>query len=297
MSLFKKIWNDIKRGENIDLYVTVVVAFGIGIASSLGYANQSVATGITLAALGILTSSALRDKHAYEESTKKTQQTQDMLEKIIQLSEENSSKISIAQSTERKITNSLDSLIDKLLVSDSICQAGLDSITMQARNIDWDHLFEKVDQLDVFFTYARTWRSTNSNLLDQFIHRKDTRLRVVLPDPENEVILQELAHRFSKSPGEFQNLIAEASRDYTKMYETASQNGAVVELWYASVAPMFTLYRFDKLGILALGSYKDTKGDVPHFLVSEGGTLYKYILEEFNTLIATGERSISRRIF
>ena len=89
-------------------------------------------------------------------------------------------------------------------------------ITMQPRNINWDELFEKVSEIDVFFTYARTWRNSNSNLLDQFIKRNGCRLRVVLPNPDNDVILQELSNRFAKSPEEFRNLIHEATRDYLK---------------------------------------------------------------------------------
>ncbi len=297
MKVIRSIWNDVKKGENLDLYITVVIAFSIGILSLLGRANQALSMSIMLAALGILTASSLRDKHSNEESLS-------LLEKVDADLNKLSSTVSERLQTTRppeaklleKLAKSSENILAKVNVSHSIDAAGLADITMQPRNIKWDELFEKATEIDVFFTYARTWRNLNSNLLDEFIRRNGSRLRVVLPNPENNIILQELSNRFAKSPEEFRNLINEATRDYLRMREIGEKCGAKVEIWHASVTPAFTIYRFDKTVILALGSYRSAKGDVPHLICRYEGSLYRYAAAEFESLIGLEGRLIATQI-
>lgn len=300
MKVVNGIWNDVKKGENLDLYITVIIAFTIGVLSLFGYANQTLATAITLAALGILTASSLRDKHSHEKSFSSLEGVKSELNQLNNMANERLQTTNSTHSAELKLLQKLsttsDNILAKLTISSSIDDAGLLDIKMQSRDITWGEYFEKVNEVDLFFTYARTWRHTNSNLLDQLVRRKGCRLRVVLPNPENNVILQELSNRFTKSPEEFRNLINEATKDYLKLREVGEKYGAKVELWHASVTPMFTIYRFDKTMILALGSYKGTKGDVPHIICKPKGALYKYAIEEFETLIGEDGRLIATQI-
>jgi hypothetical protein len=301
MNILRGIWRDIKKGENIDLYITVLIAFAMGIVSLLDYADPKLTTAIILAALGILTASALRDKHAHEKAISHGQKIQEEIKRLESIVNESMQRTNTNRANEvkllQKLSVSTENILEKVTVSHSIIEAGLTDIIMQPRNINWDELFEKANEIDVFFTYARTWRNANSNLLDKFVRREGNRLRIVLPNPQSDVILQELSNRFTKSPEEFHNLIDEATRDYSKLNEIGQKFGAKVELWHASATPMFTIYRFDKSIILTLGSYKDTKGDVPHFICETGGLLYKYAIEEFSVLIGEDGRLISKRIF
>jgi hypothetical protein len=299
MNVVKGIWNDIKKGENLDLYITVVIAFTIGILSLFGYANQALATSITLAALGILTASSLRDKHFDEKSLSVLERVQLELHELISAVNKRQQTTNPARAEMKllqNLTRTSELILARLAFSSSIDDAGLLGIAMQPRNINWDGLFETANEVDVFFTYARTWRNSNSNLLYQFITRKGGRLRVVLPDPENQVILQELSNRFAKSPEEFRNLINEATSDYLKMREVGEKSGTKVEIWHVPVTPMFTIYRFDQHLILALGSYKSAKGDVPHFLCDSEGALFKYATGEFETLVTQNGRLVSTQI-
>ncbi len=67
MKALRRIWNDIRRGENIDLYLTVTLAFAVGILGLLGTAPQAWVASITLAGLGVLAVAALRSEHRFEE--------------------------------------------------------------------------------------------------------------------------------------------------------------------------------------------------------------------------------------
>jgi len=69
--IIRRIWDDIRNGENIDLYLTVAVVFIIGALNIFGSAPQEWVTSATLAALGILAISALRNEHHSRELSQK----------------------------------------------------------------------------------------------------------------------------------------------------------------------------------------------------------------------------------
>lgn len=92
-------------------------------------------------------------------------------------------------------------------------------------------------------------------------------------------------------------MIHEAQREYEKLHDIGKKHGgAKVELWVVSATPMYSLYRFDKTAILALGSYEEIKGDVSHFIAVKDGSIYRFVVEEFKALIGQGGRTISRKI-
>jgi hypothetical protein len=66
MQILKRIWEDISRGENIDLYLTVVVAFGLVVLNLLGLASASLIAPITLAVLGLLAIATLGTRYHIE---------------------------------------------------------------------------------------------------------------------------------------------------------------------------------------------------------------------------------------
>lgn len=68
MSYLKRIWQDIRRGENIDLFITVVVAIGLAILNLAGVAPANLVAPLTLAVLGLLAVATLGNRFKLEES-------------------------------------------------------------------------------------------------------------------------------------------------------------------------------------------------------------------------------------
>ncbi len=66
MQLMKRIWADARRGENIDLYVTVVVAIGLVILNLVGLAPTTWLGPLTLAVLGLLAIAVLGNRYRVE---------------------------------------------------------------------------------------------------------------------------------------------------------------------------------------------------------------------------------------
>jgi len=75
MKIFQRIWNDIQRGGNIDLYLTVVVAIGLVVLNLVGVASQTLVAPLTLAVLGLLAISNLGNRYKIEELIEKLSQT------------------------------------------------------------------------------------------------------------------------------------------------------------------------------------------------------------------------------
>lgn len=67
MAFLQRAWHEIRSGENIDLYLTVIFAIAVAVLNLLGFTPQSVLGPITLAILGLLSITALGNRHRLED--------------------------------------------------------------------------------------------------------------------------------------------------------------------------------------------------------------------------------------
>jgi hypothetical protein len=70
MKFFQRIWSDIRRGENVDLYLTVLVSTGLVILNLLGIAPANLIAPLTLAVLALLGITSLGTRFFIEEKIK-----------------------------------------------------------------------------------------------------------------------------------------------------------------------------------------------------------------------------------
>ncbi|MCP4357727.1 MAG: hypothetical protein GY796_06895 [Chloroflexi bacterium] len=63
MSFLKHIWEDIKRGENIDLYVVIPIAISLAILNIIGFVSSRFIEPITLIILGLIAISLLVNRN------------------------------------------------------------------------------------------------------------------------------------------------------------------------------------------------------------------------------------------
>lgn len=68
MSKLKRIWEDLRRGENIDLFITVLIAIGLAFLNIVGLAPAALIAPLTLAVLGLLAVATLGNRYKLEES-------------------------------------------------------------------------------------------------------------------------------------------------------------------------------------------------------------------------------------
>lgn len=67
MSIFKCIWKDIKTFQNIDSYLTIIVAISLATLNLLGYANSQLIAPLILTVLALLAFTSLRNRHRFDE--------------------------------------------------------------------------------------------------------------------------------------------------------------------------------------------------------------------------------------
>jgi hypothetical protein len=168
-----------------------------------------------------------------------------------------------------------------------MASAGIISISKDFQTgIDWESHFHSVRELDIFFAYGRTWRNAHISKLREVASRKDTEIRVLLPDPEDEKTTHELARRFNYSDDKVRDLIREAEEYFENLRPSKSSSGAKIEIWFLPATPVFSFYRFDDIAVLALLSHRRQLVEVPSFVCEKGGTLYNFIRQEFDFMIS-----------
>lgn len=72
MKFSENFWREIKRGESIDLYATIVLAFTLVLLNAIGvHMSEGLIGSLTLTVLGLLAISALVSRHRIEQLPKK----------------------------------------------------------------------------------------------------------------------------------------------------------------------------------------------------------------------------------
>jgi len=77
MPLLKRIWGDLRQGENIDLYIAVPLAITLAILTLFGLTPSGLIEPVTLAILGLLATALLRTRQAVVDLSSKLAQTSD----------------------------------------------------------------------------------------------------------------------------------------------------------------------------------------------------------------------------
>jgi hypothetical protein len=75
MKHLRRLWNDIKRGENVDLYITVFAAIILAVLSILGIASETWLAPLTLVVLALLAYSMLGNRYQIAEAYQQLTQT------------------------------------------------------------------------------------------------------------------------------------------------------------------------------------------------------------------------------
>lgn len=162
------------------------------------------------------------------------------------------------------------------LVEDS---AGIDSAVIATDfygAVDWEGLFSQSSSVDLFFTYAYTWRHLFGEAIDDFVGRPGTQLRVVLPDLRSETATAEIAKRAGQEQSTLRQRVSEAI-DYFLQRQ--------VELRLHDAAQTYTAYRFDDVVVVAV--YPHRRGpvqDVPTLLIQADSAAGAFFIEDFEAV-------------
>lgn len=179
----------------------------------------------------------------------------------------------------------LDELLSRVRLSREIEQAGITAFQQSFySDIDWNELFSTVHELDIFLVHGRTWRKEHGERLVSAAKR-GVRIRVVLPDPYDDVILSEIARRTNHSTQAIQERILLAKDEFCHL----QTQGANITVWFLPLVPLFSFYRFDQKMILSLYSHRREQKlgriHIPAFLLEKNGSLFQFIQADFDAMV------------
>ncbi|MGO9296699.1 MAG: hypothetical protein ACLP52_22960 [Streptosporangiaceae bacterium] len=177
-----------------------------------------------------------------------------------------------------------DEVLAKARLSADVAQAGIVRVTNQyLAEVEWATLFRNVSKLDIVVAYGATWRNTHRASLQQVARQSDARIRIFLPDPDDDRTVAVLADRFNTASADLVAKINEAIRDFQSL---AVPGGATIEVWLRAGDAVFSCYRFDSNAVLTLYSHgRERRSQVPTFVIG-GGELFDFVYSELTAIAA-----------
>ncbi len=162
--------------------------------------------------------------------------------------------------------------------------AGIEQVTNHyLGEVQWAEMLKSSQTLEFFFTYARMWCNVNSVSLGEVARMKNRTVRVLLPDPNNAEVVNELARRFHSTSQDVENSIKETAGFFEKLGNRTGE-GTTVQVRYSTRVPLFSMYLLGERAVFSLYSHETGKGHVPTYVVKRDGLLYAYLEEEFTFL-------------
>ena len=158
---------------------------------------------------------------------------------------------------------------------------GIRRTSLDWREIQWSELIGASSNIDLLFSWARTWRGQNFPALKRFCANPANTLRVCLPDPSQDWLMASLSHRYGRSPSEVAADIREAARYFQELQQPG---GAAISVFYRNGEPLYSMHRFDSAAVLAIYPHRPIRDEAPTLHVG-AGDLYSFLRDDFESAI------------
>ncbi|WP_395110282.1 hypothetical protein [Actinomadura sp. SCN-SB] len=173
-------------------------------------------------------------------------------------------------------------ILETARTSTDVHAAGLVQVGMNyVQDADWDALFSGVQKLDIFVAYGRTWRNSHFAKLQRVATTRGARIRVFLPDPDDNHTMSVLAERFSMSEQRLKDAVNESKLEFSSLQQAGA---ADVQVYFRKGDMVFSCYRFDNIAIITLYTHSRSRGQVPILVCRNGGSLYDFVRDELRAI-------------
>jgi hypothetical protein len=177
----------------------------------------------------------------------------------------------------------LNEIMTQARLSEDIRRAGVVGVGMDyLGDVKWYEMFRSVKELDIVFAYGSTWRRHNLNQLRDLASKRDSRVRVVLPNPDNEALVACMAAQFGLEPIALRTRILDAKREFDLTFGNSEGEYGV---WFLNDHPAFSYYRLDDQSVVTFYSNRRPYEKPPFLKVENGGLFDEFFREEFRFLL------------
>jgi hypothetical protein len=188
----------------------------------------------------------------------------------------------------------LSEIMDMARVAEDIKTAGVLSVTTDFnRDVRWQNFLENTKTLYIMNVGGATWRKVHQTSLEAIARQNGGRIDLLLPDPSNQEVIDELARQFCSPREEVIRRIADAETFFKGIGGGVTAE-KYLRIWYISEAPLYTAYVMDKVCVMS--TYRHCgQGQVPTIVCEKGGTVSDFLTKQIDAL--TCEAGPSRRAF
>lgn len=195
----------------------------------------------------------------------------------------------------------LDELLAKTGLAEEIRGVGMVGISLNpVKGADFPKLIRSAERLDMFVCYANTWRAIYEEDLRVLASKKGCRIRLIVPNPDNEEIMKDLANRFNAQQASvMKGRIEQAIKDYIALFSSVGNPNLDFSVWIHDETPVTSFYRFDRFGVVTLYKHAKGRGNAPTLVVERGGELYNYIESEVDSMVKGIDpyKKLARKIY
>lgn len=164
----------------------------------------------------------------------------------------------------------MEEVLEKARLASDISAAGIKQVTMDWLEVPWADLFAKSVEVEVFVSYGSLWRRINWENLRKFANQPGRSLRLYLPNPDDEAVMQILALRYdADNADKIKANIIETAREFEKLQ---ADGRADIKIHYRTGDPSYVLYRFDEIYVVTLYSHMRKRGAVPVMATQGAGS-------------------------
>lgn len=146
------------------------------------------------------------------------------------------------------LQNQLVNLVtSKVGLKKSIDATGITEIHLGWRDLPYEKLFaETKNNIDVVHVYAQTWTNLHADDFVEILRSKQTNIRIILLDPEDDIIINAFARQYNRTPEELKNQIRSVLKKWRKIYERSEiNNKSRLKIYLQTGIQTMALYRFD----------------------------------------------------
>lgn len=195
----------------------------------------------------------------------------------------------------------LDELLAKTGLAEDLRTVGIIGVSINpVRGPDFSKIIRSSERLDIFVCYANTWRATFEEDLKFLASKKNSRIRLIIPNPDNQEIMKDLAKRFNANDAAtMESRIRQAIEEYKTLFASVTNTSLDFSVWIHDETPVSSFYRFDRCAVITLYKHAKGRGKAPTIVAERGGALYTYIESEVDSMVKGIEpyKQLARKIF
>lgn len=184
-----------------------------------------------------------------------------------------------------------EEILATISMSRALISAGILQIapSFQSREINWDKLFQKASEVDVLFYGSSMWRTQNYKNIRELLQRPRTKLRILIPDPNDQKTMIESAGRLKMSLDDQIQYINKTINYFREL--SVEFPKAKIQVWVIKKSPLISIFRFDDIAVVTFYSHLGYVESIPTIICSRGGEIFNFVINELNGLCKTTDNT------